>query len=158
MTRWRSLIALWLFLLGCGAVPVAVAAASSPQNIATIFVAPGGSDTADGTALHPFQTLERAQRAVREVNCDRDVEVRLAEGIYRLERPLVFTVKDGGCHGHRVEWRAAEGARPVISGAIRITGWKMYDAERNIYVADVSAGSGSRQLWVNDELARRTEE
>lgn len=92
------------------------------------------------------------------MNCEHDVEVRLADGMYRLERPLIFTAKDGGCDGHRVEWEATDGSKPVVSGATRVTGWKMFDKQRQIYVADVPIESDSRQLWVNDELASRTRE
>jgi len=136
----------------------AFAAAPKPRSVTTISVSPSGNDAAEGTQAHPLRTLERAQRAVRESNCNHDVEVLLADGMYRLERPLVFTAKDGGCNGHHVEWRAAAGAGPVISGATRVTDWKMYDAKRQIYVADVPIGADARQLWVNDRLASRTQE
>jgi len=51
---------------------------------------------------------------------------------------------------------AADGVHPVISGAIPITGWKPYDEQKHIYVADTPKGLDSRQLWVNDQLAQRT--
>ncbi|HEU5341871.1 right-handed parallel beta-helix repeat-containing protein [Edaphobacter sp.] len=95
---------------------------------------------------------------MRQSNCDHDIEVLLADGMYRLERPLVFTAKDGGCNGHHVEWRAADGASPVISGATRVADWNLYDAKRQIYVADVPIGADARQIWVNDRLANRTQE
>jgi len=122
------------------------------KDAVVIAIAPGGSDSADGTVAHPFKTLERAQRAVRLVNGDHDVLVQLGDGVYRLERPLIFTAKDGGRNGHMVSWRAAAGAHPVFSGAVTVTGWKLFDKERQIYVADTPAGLDTRQLWVNDRL------
>ena len=154
MRRWRG-IGIGTILAGLWAQQMAFAVTKSTDAV-VIAVSPSGSDVADGTAAHPFQTLERAQRAVRAVNCEHDVVVRLADGMYRLERPLVFTAKDGGCDGHRVEWEATDGARTVVSGATRVTGWKTFDQQRQIYVADVPVGIDSRQLWVNDKLASRT--
>jgi hypothetical protein len=123
------------------------------KDAVVIAVAPGGSDSADGTASNPFRTLERAQRAVRLVNGEHDVLVQLSDGVYRLERPLIFTALDGGRNGHLVSWSAAPGAHPVFSGAVTVSGWKLFDKERQIYVADTPLGVDARQLWVNDRLA-----
>ena len=75
--------------------------------------------------------------------------------MYRLTQPLLFTALDGGRNGHHVFWLAADGAKPVISGAIPVIGWKLFDKQKQIYVADVPVGTDSRQLWVNDKLASR---
>ncbi len=120
-----------------------------------IAVSPSGSDTGPGTVETPFRSLERAQQAVRTINADHNVTVQLADGVYRLARPLLFTALDGGRNGHYVSWAAAAGASPVISGAIPVTGWTLFDKERQIYVADIPQGVDSRQLWVNDKLASR---
>src|SRR5580658_7355513 len=120
-----------------------------------IAVSPGGNDAGPGTRQKPFQTLERAQRAVRQWNADHDVTVELADGTYRISKPLIITAQDGGAKTHHVLWAAADGAHPVISGAIQITGWKIFDRARGIYVASTPPGLDSRQLWANDELARR---
>jgi len=122
----------------------------------TIAVSPTGDDAGDGTVDHPFRTLERAQRAVRESNSDRNVIVQLARGVYRIDHPLVFRAPDGGHNEHTVTWTAASaGAQPVISGGLAVSGWHLWNAERKIYVADVPRGLDARQLWVNDRLAPR---
>lgn len=121
----------------------------------TFYVAPTGDDDAGGTAQHPFQTLERAQEAVRAANRDHDVTVELATGIYRLARTLVFRAADGGQGGHTVTWQAAPGASPVLSGALPVTGWKLFDAARHLYVAQTPRRLDARQLWVNDHLMRQ---
>jgi hypothetical protein len=120
-----------------------------------IAVSPSGNDGGPGTREKPFQTLDRAQRAVRQWNADRDVTVELADGVYRISKPLIFTAQDGGANYHHVLWTAADGAHPVISGAIQVTSWKIFDRERDIYVAATPSGLDSRQLWVNGELAER---
>ena len=120
-----------------------------------IHVSPQGDDSGDGSAAHPFRTLTRAQKAVREANAEGDVTVILADGEYGLAAPLTFTAADGGQQGFNVTWQAAPAARPVLSGGIAVTGWKLHDAARAIYAADVPKGVDSRQLWVNDKLAKR---
>lgn len=81
--------------------------------------------------------------------------VEIAAGEYRLDRPLVFTAADGGQGGHRVAWRGAAGARPLISGGFDVTGFKLFDEKRRLYVADIPKGLDTRQVWVDDTLAER---
>lgn len=131
------------------------AALKPAKDAVIIAVSPEGNDLAAGTRDHPFQTLRRAQQAVREINADHNVTVELADGVYRLKAPLIFTARDGGRNGHHVSWMAAPGASPVISGADAITRWKLFDKAKHIYVANVPIGTDSRDLWVNDKLASR---
>jgi hypothetical protein len=118
-----------------------------------IVVSPQGNDAGDGSVAHPFRTLERAQAAVRKVNATDDVTVQLGDGIYRLDKPLVFRAEDGGRKEHHVAWTAMEGAKPQLSGAMRVEGWKLSDAAKGIYVADVPVGVDARQLWIDGKLA-----
>ncbi len=141
-------------ILGLGVCPSAQAAQSGKQPAVVIAVSPAGSDSAAGTPQAPFRTLQRAQQAVRLVNGSHNVEVQLADGIYRLQRSLIFTAQDGGKNDYHVCWKAATGAHPVLSGAIRIAGWKLFDRAREIYVANTPQGLDSRELWVNDKMAQ----
>jgi hypothetical protein len=139
-----------------GVSPLFLLAAPKPAKDALVIaVSPAGDDLAAGTREKPFRSLQRAQQAVRKVNSDHDVNVELADGMYRLTVPLLFTVLDGGRNGHHVSWTAAQGAKPVISGANAVTGWKLFDKEKQIYVADVPVGANSRDLWVDGKLASR---
>ncbi len=131
-----------------------VSAAKPPRQAAIVLtVSPSGDDTATGAPGHPFRTLTRAEQAVRALNSTTDVTVQLSDGIYRLDRPLLFRTLDGGRNAHHVTWLAAPNAHPLISGAIPITGWTLFDANKQIYVADTPRGLDSRQLWVDDHLA-----
>jgi hypothetical protein len=135
---------------------IALAASAQSHRNAdaiTIAVSPTGNDSADGTPAHPFRTLTRAQQAVRQSNADRNVVVQLAGGPYRIDHPLLFRAADGGHNEHTVTWTAAPNAHPIISGGIAITGWHLWNAARNIYVADIPRGLDSRQLWINNHLA-----
>ncbi|WBY07868.1 hypothetical protein PIB19_21855 [Sphingomonas sp. 7/4-4] len=112
-------------------------AATSAFAQAVIHVAPNGDDRAPGSKARPVRSLERAQALVRAANAGGDVIVILADGTYSLDRPLRFGAADGGQRGHHVEWRAADGARPMLSGGLTVDGFRPYDEERRIWVADV---------------------
>ncbi len=134
---------------------VALLSASTAMAQVTVHVAPTGDDRAPGTQERPVRTLERAQVLVRTHNARQDVTVLLADGTYRLTAPLVFRRADGGLNGKRVEWRAADGAKPVISSGIEVSGFTPYDPDRRIYVATTPKGLDTRQIWVNGTLAER---
>lgn len=129
-------------------------AAAYAQEV-RLYISPAGDDRASGTADAPFRSLAQAQAAVRRANGKADVTVFLMDGVYRLDAPLRFIARDGGQNGHRVTWRAAPGAHPEISGGVPVTGWTLFDKQRNIYVADVPKGRDARQLWVNGVMADR---
>jgi hypothetical protein len=132
--------------------PCALAERQS-KDIITIAVSPSGNDTNPGTIDHPFATLKRAKEAAALQVSSHDVLIQLADGTYRLTEPLRFTAKDGGRNNPPIIWAAAPNAHPVISGAIRITSWKLWNSDRHIYVADTPPGLDSRQLWIDDTLA-----
>ena len=46
------------------------------------------------------------------------VEVVLADGLYRLDRPIAFTEIDCGTNGIPVVWRAANRGKVIISGSV----------------------------------------
>ncbi|MGB7745177.1 MAG: hypothetical protein WBL41_20565, partial [Terracidiphilus sp.] len=125
------------------------------KDAVVIAVSPNGDDGGPGTPEKPYKTLKRAERAARETNSDHDVTVELGDGDYRISEPLFFAERDGGQNDHLVIWAAASNAHPVIDGGIQVTGWKLYDKDRRIYVADTPKGLDSRQLWVDGELAER---
>lgn len=140
----------------CMVVPMARARIwKAKANTVVFAVSPQGNDNAAGTVAHPFRTLRRAQEAVRQENGSHDVMVELEGGVYRLKRTLTFTAKDGGQNGHRVMWTSAPGTHPVLSGAMRVTGWKLWNKKRDIYVAQTPLRLDTRQLWVNGALMHR---
>ena len=134
------------------AISLPIPLAATPE---VLHVSPQGSDDGDGSPAHPFHTLERAQMAVRRLNATHDVIVMLADGTYRLTTPLHFTALDGGQHSHVVRWQASEGAHPVVSGGVAVTGWTLADRARDIWVATVPRGLDPRQLYVGTRLAQR---
>jgi hypothetical protein len=120
----------------------------------TLHVSPSARDGGDGTEARPFSSIAQAQTAVRSHNQTANVVVLLDDGTYRLTEPLQFRSADGGQNGTTVTWQAPPSARPVIAGAIPVSGWRLHDKKNHIYVAPIPAGRDARQIWVNDRLAR----
>lgn len=100
-------------------VPLAVllAVAAPPRAQTTFFVAPDGSDAHPGTREKPFATVERALAAAR-AHPGVDTIV-LRGGTYFLAKPLALTSADS-----HLTVRAASGETPVLSGGVRLTGWR----------------------------------
>lgn len=94
--------------------------------------------------------LATARDRARSLRADagQPVEVVLAEGVYRLTGPLAFDARDGG-----VTWRAADGAEVVISGGVKLTGWKQL--EDGVWFAALPGGVRPRELFVNGTRAVR---
>src|SRR5579859_5718787 len=132
---------------------------------AQIYVSPSGDDRNAGAANSPVRTLERARDLVRSRNqsMSADVVVNLRPGLYRLERPLVLDARDSGSNGHYVIYQSEmNSSRPggadfaVISGGVRVTGWKLVDRARNLWSASAPAElKDTRQLYVDGVRASR---
>lgn len=138
-------------------IALAALTGAPPAAAADVWVSPRGSDAADGTRDRPLRTLHRAQRSARAASAGgrRPVRVLLRGGTYRLARPLVLDHRDSGAADAPVSWQAAPGARPVLSGGLRVTGWTPHDRRRGIWRADVPRGTVSRQLYVDGRRATR---
>lgn len=132
-------------------------AAGRTKSYELIVAATGriANDTWAGTPTRPLRTLAEAQRRARKLVASGNVFISLTDGVHRLARPLVLTTADSGRNGHTITWRNRPGAAPVISGGQRVTGWRLHDRAKNIYVADVPTGLDSRQLYVDGALAAR---
>ncbi|MBR1588200.1 MAG: right-handed parallel beta-helix repeat-containing protein [Kiritimatiellae bacterium] len=115
------------------------------------FVAPGGNDAAAGTAAAPFATVPRAIEAARKAGGANTVTLR--PGTYRQERPLALDARDSG-----LTVRAEKPGTAILSGGVRITGWKR-EAEGPFWYVDLpeakDGGWSFRTLAVNGEFAPR---
>jgi hypothetical protein len=148
--RQRAVLALLLCLWS---------AAVSANAQGAFYVDPvNGSDAADGTATNTaFHTLNRARDAVRGVNpnMSADITVFLRGGVHVLTNTFSLSAQDSGSQGHDVVYRAYPDETPIISGGRRITGWTLFDADKNIYQAPVDAGLDFRQIYVDGARAIR---
>jgi hypothetical protein len=115
------------------------------------YVAPNGSDNNTGTSAGAaFQTLPKAQQAVRQVTkgMTGNITVHVGSGIYTLSAPLKFTAEDSGQGGFAVAW---VGKNALISGGRKITGWTA--GSNSVYSANVPVGTKSRNLYVNGQAS-----
>src|SRR5487761_221623 len=110
---------------------VALALLSTTSAQAQIYVSPKGSDNAVGTIKHPVRTLTHARDLARTKN---KKVVLLADGTYRLTQPLTLSQQDSG-----ISFVALNAAHPVISGAVKVTGWRLADAKRTLWQAPAPA-------------------
>jgi hypothetical protein len=94
------------------------------------YVAPSGSDQADGLSQSvqaglssPFQTLARAQQAIRDLKKNgtftEPVTVHIQSGLYLLQKPLTFDIRDSGFEGREIHWYAENGP-VIISGGVAL--------------------------------------
>lgn len=117
------------------AIPYSCAAllllATLPASAANIYIATDGDDTWSGHLARPnperndgpLQTLEAARdamRTLRTTHSNESHQVVIQSGVYRLNSVLAFGPEDSGTREHPVTWKAAEGAKVVISGAVDV--------------------------------------
>ncbi|MCS6861879.1 MAG: right-handed parallel beta-helix repeat-containing protein [Abditibacteriales bacterium] len=136
----------------------------------TFYVSPYGNDRWSGTRAvpnrqktdGPFATLERAQKAVRQLKRQQrglrqPVVVFVRGGTYFLRKPLTFTPEDSGTAECPVTFAAYKDEKPVISGGRRLGSWKIGklgngQTVRTMAIPAVRRGKWFfRQLWVNGE-------
>ena len=146
----RILAALLSFVLS---VTTFVAKAEKPM--AEYYVSVSGSDSNTGAKDSPFASLQKARDEIRKINKNMtgDIVVHIAAGTYPLQDTLRFNENDGATNGYRIRYIADGNA--MISGGEPITGFTLFDIEKNIYCAAVPAGASFRQLYVNGRKMTR---
>jgi hypothetical protein len=91
---------------------------------AELFVSPTGSDTGDGSAAAPLQTLERARDEVRARVAsglpEGGIVVWLRGGTYERASSLVLGASDSGSAGKRVVWRGYPGETVRLIGGRKL--------------------------------------
>ena len=151
------------------AVLLAQAAAGTPAREIRLYVAPNGSDAWSGRlpapnkgkSDGPFATLAGAKAGVRALRraggAAAPVRVIVQDGSYPLGEPLVFTPEDSGSEAAPISYEAAAGAKPVVSGGRRITGWQR--GEGALWTARIPEVVGGKwrfnELFVNGRRCTR---
>lgn len=131
---------------------------------ADIYVSADGNDSADGSKNAPFRTLNRAKEAVRSLDKSKgDIVVEIADGFYQVDDTIKFTSKDSGNDKCTIYYRAAKGAKPVISGGAKITSkWEKADEVNwldnglTAYKTPLVRNEKLRAIYVNGERAEMT--
>jgi hypothetical protein len=129
------------------------------QSVATTYYvdAQKGNDSNNGLSLDkPFKTIVRAKQAIHilDKTPGNNITVNLRGGVYLQDKTLVFNEKDGGTASYQVTYKNYKDESPVISGGKLISGWKLFDKDKNIYRAQAKTFE-FRQLYVNGVRAQR---
>ncbi len=113
---------------------VAASTVKAESTDANFYVASNGSDEWSGTFASPdvektdgpFATLERARDAVRDLKekTSAPIVVLIREGIFELEKTVVFGLQDSGSTDASITYAAYPDEKPVFSSGQEITNWK----------------------------------
>lgn len=118
------------------------------------YVSSFGDDANEGSKEFPFKTLEKVKTKVREINKSMAGNIIIhLEGEFKLSEPLILSAEDSGYNGYDIIWQG-NNKKTVISGGEKIMGWEAVE-NTPLYKAKVSAPDGFRQLYVNDNRAKR---
>ena len=138
-----------------------------------IYVSLQGNDKNPGTKEAPFNTLNRAIKQAREwrrLNWPEvagGIYIRLEEGVYAQRSSLFLRPEDSGTPDSPTVICAVDGAHPVISGGVAVTGWKRgcnhpavpEKLKQKIWSAEAPLIGNrrveTRQMWVNGHKVQR---
>ena len=129
-------------------VSAAVAAAFSVCSFAgTMRVSPNVGEGGSGSWWSPCASLDEALARVRDARAKDGGEwtVKLAEGDYFIERPVVFTPADSGAPGAPLRIVGAGMGRTRIMGAKRLEGFRAGADGR--WYAPVPKGADGDPVW-----------
>ena len=138
-----------------------------------IYVSLQGNDKNSGTKEAPFYTLNRAIKQAREwrrlnrPEVAGGIYIRLEEGVYAQRNSLFLRPEDSGTPDSPTVICAVDGAHPVISSGVAVTGWKRgcnhpsipEKLRQKIWSAEVPQIGNrrveTRQMWVNGHKVQR---
>ncbi|HMO64452.1 MAG TPA: right-handed parallel beta-helix repeat-containing protein, partial [Verrucomicrobiota bacterium] len=121
-----------------------------PLAAAEWHVRPDGDDAAAGTAAAPLRSVAAAADRSRGAGGT----LVLHAGRHELAAPLALGTEHSG-----LTLTAAPGARPVLSGGTRITGWRRDETSPGLWRGTLPEGAAGRwhfhQLFVDGRRAQR---
>ena len=138
-----------------------------------IYVSLQGNDKNPGTKEAPFYTLNRAIKQAREwrrlnrLEVAGGIYISLEEGVYAQRNSLFLRPEDSGTPDSPTVICAVDGAHPVISSGVAVTGWKRgYNhpaipekLKQKIWSAEAPLIGNrrveTRQMWVNGHKVQR---
>lgn len=127
-----------------------------------LFVSSTAEAGGDGSRERPFDSIQAAKEAIAakgyNLNMTGDILVWIEEGTYRITQPIVFGVQDSGSNGYSIIYQGIPGkGLPELSGGVRVTGFKKWEKNPRVYVADLDRSTKLRNLIVNGRHARMTQ-
>ena len=154
---WKRCLSVLLVLCMVGAFILPNIKVNAADTDADLWVDPvKGNDANDGlTEATALKSIQAAKTKAAELSAEGDVVVILKGGTYDATETIQFGKADSGKNGHTITYRSASGQTAIISGGKRLEGWTLHDANNNIYVTDIPAGTElTRQFYVNGEPQR----
>ena len=132
---------------------------------AEVYVAPDGNDAWSGRFDRPnanrtdgpVASFTRAQQLVRslqagEPNRRGPIVVALRGGRYSLDKTITFGPEDSGTTAAPIIYQAFGNERPILSGGVRIRGWKETGGRWQVVLDEVRKGRWSfAQFFVDDQ-------
>lgn len=123
------------------------------------YVSPNGNDSNPGTKNLPLKTILQAKKMAAEkiVTGEPEVTIWLADGVYHQEEPLVFEPFKSMDKNAKVHFKAEKNAKPVVSGGVQITGWKLNSSGlwETVLPAELEEMKNVRELFINGKRAGR---
>lgn len=154
---WKRCLSVLLVLCMIGAFILPNIPVQAAETEADLWVDPVlGDDANDGlTEATALKSIQAAKILAAKMSTEKDIVVLLKGGTYDATETITFGASESGRNGHTITYRAASGETPIISGGTRLEGWTLHDADKNIYVADLPAGTElTRQFYVNGKPQR----
>ncbi|MGC8744003.1 MAG: right-handed parallel beta-helix repeat-containing protein [Verrucomicrobiia bacterium] len=161
----RLLFAFFIFI-------ILVFANISTLTALTLYVSPQGNDGWSGMIKSPnrdktdgpLASIVGARDALRKSRqktpLNEPVSVVILDGIYRISEPIVFEPQDSGTDKFPIVYRSDDGAKPLITGGKKISGFKLWkDGIWRAYIPEVAQGKWYfEQIFVNGKRAVRGRE
>ena len=116
---------------GLTAVLFAVALARTSVAV-EFYVSPEGDDRNEGSSARPVKTLQRALELTRTIEREENKDIVMKDGLYPFDRPVVFRADD-----YDVTVRAEHSRKAVLSGSVKLSGWKKDDLDERFLVAEL---------------------
>jgi len=133
-----------------------------------LYASPDGSDAWSGRLQRPnaerndgpLASLDGARLAARRekvASPGQPIVIEFADGRYELRQTVVLDNQDSGSESAPIQYVAAPGAKPVISGGKRLQGFTaVQDGLWAMKIPEVEQGKWYfEQLWVNGKRATR---
>lgn len=116
-----------------------------------------GNDSNDGSENAPFKSIEKAQEAVKQYTetMQNHIFIYLKDTEYYMKDPFALDSENSGNNGYYIVYASYGGGQASITGGRHVSGWSVHDADKNIYVANVGAGTETRQMFVDGTRAIR---
>lgn len=139
------------FLLACLLVTFCMACGNS--NTTRIYVSKKGKDTNKGTKEAPYASPTAAKEAILKLKKEGyrgTIELIIEEGIYYLDKPLVFRAIESGTIQAPYIIRAAEGQKVILSAGIPLElTWEKHNDK--IWKATIPNGITFESLFANNK-------